>query len=160
MTRFKMTTVDLTTALEILGLDVCAEKEQVRKAYLRKALQVHPDKKRLYKVMYPEEEMGADMEDSGPDEEAFTRLHNAYCVAMEHCSDGTWVKDQDVLMRAFRGHDVEADLRRAGVFRPDPMFGIDMKVPFHTVTRSQESDEEMKERMKKHIEDMFPECNE
>ena len=139
--------IDLETALQILGIDSsCLEKEEIRKAYLKQALVVHPDKQQ--------------QQQPGSSAEAFTRLHNAYCVAMEHCSDGTWVKDQDVLMRAFRGHDVEADLRRAGVFRPDPMFGIDMKVPFHTVTRSQESDEEMKERMKKHIEDMFPECNE
>lgn len=34
------------------------------------------------------------------------------------------------LKRAFQGMDVEDDLAALGVFRPDPMFGVDHRVSF------------------------------
>lgn len=136
--------VDLASALDILGIQ-CLEKKEIRKAYLRKALQVHPDKQK--NCSSEDEEKRATL--------AFARLHDAYCTAMEHCSHGTWIQDDDVLMRAFRGEDVEAELRRAGVFRPDPMFGINVGVPFHPVIHSHACDDAAKEKLKADIEDIL-----
>lgn len=136
--------IDLKTALKILGIDSCLGKEEIRKAYLKKALVVHPDKQ----------------QQPASSAEAFTRLHNAYCVAMEHCSDHgdeTYVIQDDVLMRAFRGEDVDADLRRAGVFRPDPMFGIDVHVPFQSLHELKCDDDATKENMRKTIEELLHE---
>lgn len=140
-------TIDLETALKILGID-CLEKEEIRKAYLKKALVVHPDK----------QQQGTSSSLPASNAEAFTKLHNAYCVAMEHCSniDETYVIQDDVLMRAFRGEDVDADLRRAGVFRPDPMFGIDVRVPFQSL-HELKCDDATKENMRKTIEELLHE---
>lgn len=137
--------VDLETALDILGIE-CQSKESIRKAYLKKALEVHPDKQN--RVLAGDEKQQADS--------AFATLHDAYCVAMEHCSKGTWVQDEDVLVRAFRGEDVDSELRRAGVFRPDPMFGINVNVPFHTLTQQCDSvDDDAREKIRKELEDIL-----
>lgn len=138
--------VDLETALDILGI-TRLEKKDIRKAYLRKALQVHPDKHKNFSSEDEEKRATAD----------FARLHDAYCLAMEHCSHDTWVHhdDDDILMRAFRGEDVEDELRRAGVFRPDPMFGINVSVPFHATSHSRACDDAAKEKMRTYIEDIL-----
>lgn len=151
--------MDLMKSLEILGLmgtgqnldfmeGKCLEREQVRKAYLKKALKVHPDKQRDQTVRSTEE---------------FTLLHEAYCIAMKHCDDVTLDEktDLDILMRAFRGEDVGAALRQAGVFQPDPLFGIDLNIHFNSMKSENacKDIEERKERMRQHIEEIFSECN-
>lgn len=136
--------VDLETALDILVI-TRLEKMDIRKAYLRKTLEVHPDK---HKNFSSEDEKNRATAD-------FARLHDAYCLAMQHCSHGAWVQHDDVLMRAFRGEDVDDELRRAGVFRPDPMFGINVSVPFHPATHSHACDDATKEKMRADIEDIL-----
>jgi hypothetical protein len=88
--------MDLERALNILGHRdeeiPCARS--VRRAYLKQALKIHPDK--------------------------------------QHTTEGRKASTaiDEILKRAFEGMDVEDDLAALGVFRPDPMFGVDHRVSF------------------------------
>jgi hypothetical protein len=119
--------MDLERALNILGHRdeeiPCARS--VRRAYLKQALKIHPDKQHT-------------TEGRKASTEAFAQLRQAYDVATRELR----IKEQDeeaarsvaaideILKRAFEGMDVEDDLAALGVFRPDPMFGVDHRVSF------------------------------
>lgn len=112
--------MEYETALSILGVSstVKTNASVVRRAYLRKALDLHPDRQRTE-------------EDRRKAHEDFVRLREAYDVVMQHEGlqgdvDGNM---NDVLLRAFQGENVEQYL--AGMKnRPSDMFGIDLTVPF------------------------------
>jgi hypothetical protein len=111
-------------ALRVLGLDAGpdgVDARSVRQSYLRRALEVHPDKR------------GA-----GAGDGEFQRVKEAYDVAMSHVGGGGGEGggggdaididvDDDLLMRAFRGEDVREELARRGGWRPGDAFGVDFE---------------------------------
>ena len=132
--------MDRDEALRVLGLPTggdsgAVDARAIRKAYLRRALEVHPDKRST-----------AGAEVGGDGDEAFLRVRRAYEVALRGCqADGTDGIDgvngmngmngdddeimemDDILVRAFRGEDVREALERRGGWRPGDDFGIDLE---------------------------------
>jgi hypothetical protein len=94
----------------------------LRRHYLRAALSLHPDKNR------EDEQAG----------QRFAQLKEAYDLLLGVRHDQEVVRCEsvrtssmlEILTRALSGKDVEAELRRLGVHRPSPLFGIDLTVPF------------------------------
>lgn len=143
--------MDLKYALSILGHgdEEMPSAQSVRSAYLKQALKIHPDKQQT-----PEGRKAST--------EAFAQLHEAYDVAIKELR----LQEQDaeaarsvaamdeILKRAFQGMDVEDDLAALGVFRPDPMFGVDPHVSFEThQPRDQHIDPELlQEKLEKLLE--------
>lgn len=130
-----MPSMDLVEALRVLGLsddnDDVATRQSVRRAYLRRALEVHPDASSRRGAG----RASSSDEASSDDTASFQRLREAYEVALGHLEgrgggedgDGIGAED-DVLMRAWRGEDVRASLARRGGWRPGEAFGVDFGV--------------------------------
>eukprot|EP00204_Picochlorum_oklahomense_P002845 CAMPEP_0118798388 /NCGR_PEP_ID=MMETSP1161-20130426/799_1 /TAXON_ID=249345 /ORGANISM="Picochlorum oklahomensis, Strain CCMP2329" /LENGTH=156 /DNA_ID=CAMNT_0006725799 /DNA_START=135 /DNA_END=605 /DNA_ORIENTATION=- len=107
-----MSVMDYRTALSILGISDTATTSisKIRKAYLRRALELHPDRQRTD-------------QDRQRANEAFVRLREAYeMVLMDQYPEST--KEDVDLTRAFFP---QGDSRAV---RPNDMFGIDLTVPF------------------------------
>lgn len=107
-----MSVMDYQTALSILGISDTATTSvsKIRKAYLRRALELHPDRQRTE-------------QDKQRANEAFVRLREAYeMVLMDQYPEST--KEDADLTRAyfFQGDPMAV--------RPDDMFGIDLSVRF------------------------------
>jgi hypothetical protein len=140
--------MDVAEALRVLGLShdlypggnttsTEDEKRSVRRAYLRRALEVHPDREARCSERRGDEGDGGRTTEGKNEEskkeskkESFQRLREAYEVALRHVDDGEKQGDDfdDLLMRAFRGEDVRAALARRGGWRPGEEFGVDLDV--------------------------------
>jgi len=121
----KCVKMDRKEALRILGLESSANgltASQLRKHYLRRALDTHPDKHQGDRNYNRE----------------FTDLKEAHDVLLQEIKDGEAAAAEashtedllSVLVRALKGENVELELRNLGVHRPSDMFGIDLTVPF------------------------------
>ena len=128
--------MDVAEAYRVLGLsgDDSDGKQSVRRAYLRRALEVHPDvSSRRGSGPDPSGGRGSTNQ-SESDTASFQRLREAYEVALGHVEDrnrtGSFnaCEEDDLLMRAFRGEDVRAALARRGGWRPGDAFGVDLGV--------------------------------
>ena len=119
---------DAKKALGIPAEEVINTRSTLRKYYLQAALTSHPDKN----------------PDDSTSTYRFASLQEAYSLLLAHVeadvgqglSDGDFAlcSKQEVLRllrRAFQGENVENDLKRLGVHRPSPLFGIDLHVRFH-----------------------------
>ena len=109
--------------LELQGSDVGSlTAASLRKQYLRLALRTHPDKR-------PEDPRAA---------ERFQALGAAHAAVLEAVAAGAAAAEErerasallDLLLRALRGEDVEAQLRGLGEYRPPAAFGVDLTVRF------------------------------
>ena len=141
--------MDVAEALRVLGLpgDDVDEKQSVRRAYLRRALEVHPDvSSRRGSGLGPSADSGSTTNRSS-DTASFQRLREAYEVALGHVAgrdkNGGFDSEEedDLLMRAFRGEDVRAALARRGGWRPGEAFGVDLGVRWMGDDRSSASSE-------------------
>lgn len=121
-----MSVMDYQTALSILGISDTAATSvsKIRKAYLRRAMELHPDRQRTE-------------QDKQRANEAFVRLREAYeMVLMDQYPEST---------------KADADLTRAFFFqgdpmavRPDDMFGIDLSVRFDPHARMMNDEQRAK----------------
>lgn len=140
--------MDVAEALRVLGLShdlypggnttsTEDEKRSVRRAYLRRALEVHPDREARCSERRGDEGEGGRTTEGKNDTTttaSFQRLREAYEVALRHVDEGGGGGEKqgddfdDLLMRAFRGEDVRAALARRGGWRPGEEFGVDLDV--------------------------------
>ncbi len=118
-----MNAMDYITALSILGISDTATTSfsKVRKAYLKRALELHPDRQRTE-------------EDKRKANEAFVRLREAYDMVLRE----RYPESMEDARAFLQGEEPHV---RTG--RPNGMFGIDLSVHFDP--RVQMNDEQKAE---------------
>lgn len=117
--------MDYETAAATFGLSSASSvtPEELRKIYLRKALQLHPDRHITDKIS---------------NHEKFTKLQNAYAFLLEKievCNGLAEEKAQTeallaIWLKALQGDNVDKELRDLGMYRPPKDFGIDLNIVF------------------------------
>ena len=109
--------------LQLQGADAAAlTAEALRKQFLRLALRTHPDKN-------PQDPLAA---------QRFQELGAAHALLLGRLhQDAGLLAEQgrtsallDLLVRAMRGEDVDAELQAMGEYRPPSQFGVDLAVAF------------------------------
>lgn len=119
--------MELERALEIFEFALLngVTTDALRRKYLRKAFDVHPDKQK-------------NKDRSNSSHEEFVSLQNAYDFLLSQIETvALAAKEKEktasilaVFERAMQGYNVENDLKDLGVYRPSDAFGVDLSIPF------------------------------
>lgn len=119
--------MDESEALKLLGITTTIDHltpSILRKHYLRAALRSHPDKN-------PQDKIESSQRFARI-QEAYSLLVDKHTTAAVAATEKAHTRDiLGVFLRAMRGENVETDLKNLRVYRPPPLFGIDLSVPFY-----------------------------